>query len=45
MPGMGRGDRSKVRWKNDRVKKKKERDRRKAEAAATSAPAEDAADR
>ncbi|HSH61761.1 MAG TPA: hypothetical protein VK988_19370 [Acidimicrobiales bacterium] len=25
---MGRGDRSKVRWRNDRVKKKKARDRR-----------------
>ncbi len=25
---MGRGDRSTVRWKNDRVKKKKARDRR-----------------
>ena len=25
---MGKGDRSKVRWKHDRVKKKKERDRR-----------------
>ena len=31
---MGRGDRSKVRWKNDRVKKKKERDRRQPQAAA-----------
>jgi len=28
---MGRGDRSTVRWKNDRVKKKKARDRRRPE--------------
>ena len=28
---MGRGDRSKVRWRNDRVKKKKARDRRASE--------------
>ncbi len=28
---MGRGDRSKVRWRNDRVKKKKARERRAAE--------------
>jgi hypothetical protein len=31
---MGRGDRSKVRWKNDRIKRKKERDRRRQQAAA-----------
>ncbi len=43
MPAMGRGDRSKVRWKNDRVKKKKERDRRQAQAGAgTAAPTGDA---
>ena len=29
---MGRGDRAKVRWKNDRIRKKKERDRRQAQA-------------
>ena len=38
---MGRGDRPKVRWKNDRVKKKKERDRRLAQADATAAPVQD----
>ncbi len=29
---MGRGELSKRRWKNDRIKKKKARDRRKAQA-------------
>lgn len=33
MHRMGRGDLAKVRWKNDRIKKKKERDRRRAQAA------------
>lgn len=37
---MGRGDRSTVRWKNDRVKKKKARDRRPPES--TEVPEEDA---
>ena len=36
---MGRGDRSKVRWKNDRVKKKKARDRRSAQASPPAEPA------
>ncbi len=41
MPRMGRGDRAKVRWKNDRIKKKKARDRRQAQpAAAPEQPAE-----
>ena len=31
---MGRGDLSKVRWRNDRVKKKKERERRESDAKA-----------
>jgi hypothetical protein len=31
---MGRGDLSKVRWRNDRIKRKKARDRRVAEAKA-----------
>lgn len=30
---MGRGALSKVRWKNDRIKKKRERDKRRAQAA------------
>ena len=42
---MGRGDRSKVRWKNDRVKKKKARDRRQAQAAASAPTTGDATDR
>ncbi len=42
---MGRGDRSKVRWKNDRVKKKKERDRRRAQAHAPVTPTDEATNR
>ena len=42
---MGRGDRSKVRWKNDRVKKKKARDRRQAQAAASATTTGDVSDR
>ena len=42
---MGRGDRSKVRWKNDRVKKKKQRDRRQERTGATAAAGEEAGKR
>lgn len=42
---MGRGDRSKVRWKNERVKKKKERERRQAQTARTADPTEGAGQR
>jgi hypothetical protein len=30
---MGRGAKAKVRWKNDRIRKKRDRDKRQAEAA------------